>query len=367
MHVIDSLDRGGAERMLVEIANRASADGCSVAVCVTRSGEALAGSLSPEIALKVLHRKQRFDVPATLAFLRWVRQTQPQVAHVHGFSTLSYVALLKALRALRIPVVMHDHEGRSIHSGCPRWFRHVGRKCVSQYVAVSKHLAEWAFNAGVARNRVSVIENALDLSPYRSAEPLDLRREFGLPTGVLVGVAVGNLRAEKGFDTLLDSVARSSCRERFVTLIVGGDLDPAYAARLREQRERLGLRDRVVFTGPRTDVPQLLKAADFAVLPSRCESGPLALIEHLATGLPFVATRVGWISEIVASLNVPEFVPGDDPAALGAALDRLVSMSPAERRERGLRGAAIAAERFEIGAVMPRWYQVYRSAIQEGV
>jgi glycosyltransferase involved in cell wall biosynthesis len=70
-------------------------------------------------------------------------------------------------------------------------------------------------------------------------------------------------------------------------------VDEAYAKACLALRDELGLRERVLFLGSRADIVELLAGADFAVLCSKTESGPLALVEYAASGLPFVSTRVG--------------------------------------------------------------------------
>lgn len=364
MHVIDSLDLGGAERMLVEIANSAAADGHEVSVCVTRSGCALADTLRPGIRLWVLGRRNRFDWPAIGRLAALVRDQRVDVLHVHGRSTFSLLALTKSAGLIKAPIVLHDHCGIELDASVPLWFRFWAKRWASHYVGVYAKLAAWAEVAGISREKTSVIDNALDLSRIQQAVPLDLRKEFGIEDDVPVGIVVGGLRRNKGIDLLLEAVAQSSYCRAAKILVVGGARDEMYAQACRAQSASLGLGDNVIFVGERSDVPNLLRGADFALLPSRSESGPLVLIEYLASGLPVVSSYVGGIARQVADRGVPEFVAPNDAAAFAKALDRLLSLSPGKWRERGKLGQEIALRNFDIRQIMPQWYKVYAAALE---
>ena len=272
--------------------------------------------------------------------------------------------MIKSLNMLHVPIVFHDHYG-SIETdrSVPLWMRLWAKYWVSHYVGVYSKLAGWAKAAGINPQRISVIDNALDLNRYLEAEPVDIRREFNLPGNVPVGIVIGGLRREKGIDVLLEALAQSAYPPAANILIVGGERDQAYVRHCRTRCEALGLNDSVIFTGNRLDVPGLLAGADFGIIASRSESGPLVLIEFLASGLPFVSTLVGSIAHRVSELGVPEFVDPEDPLGLAKAIDELLSLSTSQRRERGKRGQEIARCHFDISAQMSQWYQIYTAVL----
>jgi len=206
--------------------------------------------------------------------------------------------------------------------------------------------------------RITTISNAVDLARLAPSGPArDLRRELGLDGDTALAVIVASLRREKSIEMMLEAVARTP---RLHLAIVGPDGDPAYAAECRA----LARGKPVTFLGPSRDLPNLLPSADLGVLSSHSESGPLALIEYLAAGLPIASTLVGDIGHRLAALGVPGFVPPGDVEALARELAALVAMSPAQRRARGAQGRALVAQ-WDLGAVMPRWYDLYRAAIAE--
>jgi glycosyltransferase involved in cell wall biosynthesis len=365
MHVIDSLEVGGAERMLVEIANQTAADGHQVSVCVTRSQCALAGSFRHGIALTTLNRSRRFDWDAFNNFASIIKYQKVEVLHAHSRSTLAFLSFAKTLGLIHIPIIFHDHYGIEIDPSIPLWFRLWAKHCLYHYVGVYSKLATWAEAAGIPKERISVIENALDLKPLCQASPLDLRREFGIAGDVLIGIVAGGIRYEKGIDALLEAIARSSCRHLITILVAGGERDKAYSQACREQSTAMALESSVKFIGERLDLPNLVRGADFALIPSRSESGPLVLIEYMAAGLPFVSTKVGAIARRVAELGIPEFVDPGDAGSLAMALDRLVYLAPGERHARAKAGQEVALRDFDIKRKIAQWYKIYASALTE--
>ncbi len=364
LHVIDGIGLGGAERMLVDIANRTIADGHRVSVCVTRSNVMLAPELDRRIHLMVLDRRARFSPPALWRLARFIRSQHVDVIHVHLRSNLAFVLQLRVSRLICTPIVFHDHYGTiEVDTATPLWFR-IGHHYVAHYVGVYDKLREWAQRAGIKAEQTSTIPNSLDLERLTGVPPANIRRELGIEDSVPIVVMVATLRRDKGVEVLLDALARSHHRARIRVLIAGGDGEPAYAARCRSRCTELGLDPTVVFLGGRTDVPQLLPAADIALLTSHTESGPLVLIEYLAAGLPIVSTLVGDIGRRLAHVGVPGFVAAGDAVGLARELDALLDLSPTERRDRGELGRRKLGEGWDIRRAMPRWYEVYRTAIR---
>jgi glycosyltransferase involved in cell wall biosynthesis len=357
--VIDSLQIGGAERMLIDLANVTVELGHRTSVCATRSAGPLAAELRPEIGLHMLDRRSRFDLAGLRRVRRLIRTSGADVLHVHGRSSFSLMAALRAVTPGCPPIVLHDHFGRiEIDTRLPSWFRHWGRRALAAYVGVHPQLGAIAAAAGVPADRIHTIGNALDLGRLLRAEPLDVRRELGLPATV-VGIMAANLRPEKGLHVLVEALGCCDPGRRPIIVVAGREADPEYVRRCRERITALGLNDRLVLAGERPDLPRLIRGADFAVMPSVSESGPLVLIEYLVAGLPVVATRTGEIGRGLAEAGLPGFIPPNNPQALAAALEQIATATGHELRVRGEAGHHLARERFEIRGVMGRWLEIY--------
>ena len=364
MHVIDSLSVGGAERMLVELANQTAADGHQVSICVTRSDCRLAGELRQEIMLWTLRRHNRFELPALKKFAYLVKSQKVDLIHAHGRTTLAFLVLVKTLRLINLPIIFHDHYGLvELDTSIPFWFRYWGGFYVSHYVGVYSKLGAWAQLAQISKNKITVIENAIDLDPICKSSPANIRKEFNISDDIPIGIVTCGIRREKGIDILLEALAQSSWAEKVKILVVGGERDTPYFRTCNALRNALGLEKKVIFLGERLDARNLFHEVDFALIPSLSESGPLVLIEYMASGLPFVSTLVGGISHRVFESGGQEFVPPGDARSFSEALDRLLNLTPRERRARGKIGQEIAKSSFDIKHQMPRWYNLYKTVL----
>jgi len=319
--------------------------------------------LRPDIPVLVLDRRKRFEFGAMRRLAAYCHTAKVDILHVHGRSSFSFVAVARLLGFVGrgVPIILHDHYGKiEIDFSVPRWFRRVGRHVLNAYVGVSPRLGTWARTAGVPPAKIHVIENALDLERLRPSSRWDVRAEMDLSTAP-IGILVCGIRPEKGVDLLIEAVAAQTLPMQ--CLIVGADTDPVYAASCRALVAQHGIADRVRFLGVRMDVPALLSGCDFALMPSRSESGPLVLIEIMAAALPFVAFEVGSISQQAARSGVPGFVTPLDVVAFARAVDTLLMLSPAARRARGAAGEQIAQAHFKIEAKLPEWLAIYRKML----
>ncbi len=356
VHVIDSLNLGGAERMLVELANQAASDGHRVSACVTRTEHPLSDRLDLRIELNVLGRQRRLDPLPMVRFARWIRRSKVDVLHVHGRSSFSLCAALRAAHVIDTPIVLHDHYGVDIDPMVPRWFSFAKRYC-DAYVGVYPSHQEWAVRAGVPRHRTNVIGNALNVEALRATSHATTPWKSSATGRRLV--VVGGIRREKAIDTLLEAIA---LMEHDVHLyVIGPDADPSYASTCRARSLQLGLVDRVTFLGALPDASLRASAASLAVHSSRAESGPLVLAEYAVLGVPFVSTRVGGIARTLEDAGIGTFVEADRADELSDAIDAALATGDSELKERARAHCEIAAELFDIKNVMPRWYGLYRT------
>jgi glycosyltransferase involved in cell wall biosynthesis len=365
MHAIDGLGLGGAERVLVDLANATVRDGHRVTVCVTRNDLTRRPELDPRVELLVLGRTRSISPTAIARLRRYLHAENVDVIHAHMRSTAAHMLLLRGARVVSIPVIVHDHYGSiETDKSVPLWFR-LGHRFASYYVGVSDQLRDWARAVGMPRERSTTISNPIDLTRFEHASAAPVREEMNIPAAASIGIVVATLRPDKGIDLLIEALA--ALRDPNVcVLLVGADGDPTYAQRCRDLTRDHALEGTVRFLGGRIDVPALLKAADFGVLPSRSESGPLVLVEYLASGLPIVATRVGDIGRKLADAGVPGFVAPGDAGALEAGLRALLALTRAERAARAEGGRAAVTQGWEVRNSMSRWYEVYRVALVGG-
>jgi glycosyltransferase involved in cell wall biosynthesis len=128
-------------------------------------------------------------------------------------------------------------------------------------------------------------------------------------------------------------------------------------------RRSLGLGSGVRFLGVRSDVPEVMSAADGYVMSSAWEGMPMTLLEAAAAAFPIVATKIGGNHEVVRNEGSGFLVPPGDHEALGLAMLRLSRLSEPERRAMGERGREHIRTHYGLGRVAERWEDLYREVL----
>jgi ubiquinone/menaquinone biosynthesis C-methylase UbiE len=214
-------------------------------------------------------------------------------------------------------------------------------------VAVSDTTRESLVRQGYPSGRVVTVHNGIDPKP--SARAVKLAEQP-------VVLEVARLAEVKGQRTLLAALPHIDA----TAVLVGRDLEQggAYETALRAEAERLGVADRVVFTGHRDDVPALLAGCDVFCLPSTGEGLPLVVLEAMAQGKPVVASAVGGTPELVVDGETGLLVPPGDADALARALARVLA-DPALAARLGGAGRERVLTEFSLGAMTARVLELY--------
>jgi glycosyltransferase involved in cell wall biosynthesis len=157
-----------------------------------------------------------------------------------------------------------------------------------------------------------------------------IRRDLGIPRGCTLVGTVANLNRFKGHEYFLEAAARIKREKAPVKFLVVGrrlDTDPDYWDQLQRLTTQLGLKEDVVFTGFRGDIPAVLAALDVFVLASVLESCPVVVLEAMAMEVPVVATDVGAVDELLDHGRVGAVVPQSDGAAIATAVLDILGQS----------------------------------------
>ncbi|NBM19015.1 glycosyltransferase family 4 protein [Streptomyces sp. GC420] len=274
--------------------------------------------------------------PAAVALLR-AACASADVVHAHGLHAATRTAM--ALRGREVPFVFTWHS-RSLAEGARAQVLRLMERRVTRASAVvlgvCSELVDRARRRGARDARLTPVSVP---APRRfvpeKAHTEKSRAELGVVGRPLV-VAVGSLESHRGYSFLLDAAATWRDLDPLPLLVIAGEGPERAALQRRIEAENLPVR----LIGSRDDVPQLLAAADLAVLPSRWEARALLAQEALHAGVPLVATAVGGTPELVG--DGAELVPYGDAWALGEAVAHLL-IDPARRRDLAAAGRAQAA------------------------
>jgi glycosyltransferase involved in cell wall biosynthesis len=273
------------------------------------------------------------------AMAREVRSFRPAALLAYFAYPYGFAAVLAGV-FFRLPVVISCRGSDVNRMTGPRL---QGRLIIAslracrRVLVMSEEMRGRVLSRGLDPTRVEVVSNGVDASEFRPLDRAAARTALGIAPDARVAVCVSRLSAEKGIDVLVDAMART---DPALSLFVVGD--GAERAALAARTRAAGLDGRVTFVGTRAheEISRWLAAADIAVLPSRTEGMPNAVLEALACGRPVVATAVGGTRELIRDPSLGRLVPPDDAAALAGALrdalatrwdERIIAASVASR------------------------------------
>ncbi|MGQ9926707.1 MAG: glycosyltransferase [Chloroflexaceae bacterium] len=286
--------------------------------------------------------------------LRWMRRQHFDVAVTMLFWS-DVIGRILARRA-GIPRLVSSIRARNINYALWQFLLVRATMPLADVVVVnSRRIATFAVAAeGVPPERLVYIPNGVDLSLYTQPVPRALlREELGLSADAPVIGSVGRLTYQKGFDVLLQALARPGLEAAHLLLAGSGEEQERLQALARD----LKIHDRIHFAGYRRDVPQWLGALDLYVHPSRFEGTPNILLEAMAAGCPIVATNVDGNGEILINGQHGWLVPPDHPCALADAIQTALD-DPTEAHRRAQAAQERARHYFSALSMFDAWEKV---------
>lgn len=369
LFVLTDLHGGGAQRVLLRILEALDRARFEPRLVVIERAGAFVERVPPDVpVLDAGKGRGRLRVTWIRRLAALLRASRPDV--VVSFLWFSNGACLLArwLNGMAVPLVLServtiDGSGESILDEflrrriIQRWYRHA-----DGLIANSGDLAcQLVRRASVPASRVVAIPNPVDIAGIRMQARADIaERDARLPLDRPLVVALGRLVAQKGFDLAVRSMALVTRPCRLVIIGEGPE-----DGRLRRLAHRLGVADRVHFTGFLANPFPLLRRSTIFVLPSRYEGFPNALVEAMALGVPCIAARCPTGPEEILTDGVDGFlVPMEDASALAVAVDRV--LSDADLRSRVGGAAARRSADFEARRIVQRYEAVIECAASRG-
>ena len=304
-----------------------------------------------------------------LRFLSEVRDRRPDVVHSH----MTHASLLTRMARPFCPMpvlicTLHGHKMYSVKAEGAA-LRELAHRLTDGLADITTAVSEaagerYARVKAVSRKRLMVIPNGIPEEAYtpnqvvrlRERRNLNLRDEFAW-------LAVGRLEKVKDYATMLRAFPVALEADVAQVLVIAGA--GSQRPHLDALAEELGITPYVRFLGVRTDIPQLMQAADGLVLSSVFEGMPLVMLEAGASGLPMVATRVGGNSEVLPPEQRMLLVPPRRPRELGLAMQRLACLSDAEGRAMGEAAREFVLSRFGMDAILDQWEELYTRLLEQ--
>ena len=255
---------------------------------------------------------------------------------------------------LRPPLIEHGGLVAEALSG-PKHF-------TTRYVGVCRSIRDAAAAHMPGREQDAIaIPSMADTAAFDPALRAPTRADLGIADGVPLVGWLGRLDAKKRVEDFIAAAARvHAVRPDARFLVIGGPdaFMPDYAHRLHGQAHDLGLDGVLHFLGDRADVPALLAALDIFVWLARGEGMPHVIAEAGAASLPVIATADNGTLEQIVDGSSGLFVPHEHPAAVAAAILRLIG-DPALGRRLGVALRAKVVAEYAVAAVVPRWTRLF--------
>jgi len=364
LYVIATLDRGGAEHQMTLLAARLDRSRFAPrAVCLTRGGPFEQRLRNAGVPCDILHKRRKWS-PGTIRRLRRIiREHGARVVHTWLFTGNAYGRW--AARTCRVPAIVAGE--RSVDDWRGRFHRFIDRRLAwhtDRIVANCGAVRDFVIREGIDPARVGVIENAIDLEAFDHAvcdDPADGALD-GLDDRFVL-IQAGRLEPQKNLPGLIDAMAlvRDAAPEAMLLIAGEGPQRTEIEARIRAD----GLADHVRLIGPRDDLPALFARCDLAVLASRWEGMPNAVIEAMAARRPVVVTAVDGCRELVDDGRTGLVVPPDNPDLLVHAI-LTIRDDPALGLELGTAARAEVEQRFAVDRMVDAYQNLYTDLLSRG-
>jgi len=357
LQVVLSLNPGGTERLVVELAARLHRQVPTAVCCLDEAGAWAAELAAHDIEVTALDRRPGFHPTLGARVAAAARRHGASVIHAHHYSPFVYSCLARLRHtARRVVFTEHGRLSDAPPSIKRRVVNQVLARCPYRVFAVSEDLKQHLVGEGFADANVRVIYNGIDVGPPPDTRlRRQVRQEQDVPDDSLVIGTVARLDPVKDLESLMR--AAIALRRPSQLWIVG---DGPERARLASFRTELTGPCDIRFFGQRQDARRLLAGCDVYVNSSISEGVSLTILEAMAAGLPIVATRVGGTPEVLDE-TCGRLVAPRDTATLAAAL-RSLDADPETRARLGQAARARVEARFTLDRMVSEYHDVYRDA-----
>lgn len=371
MHVIETLDMGGAENVVANIVNHTSDDFEPIICCVKHSGP-VAKSVGQEIEIIELGKGEGNDLMLPFRMAALFHERQIHVVQIHNWGAFCETVVGAVLA--QVPRIFQMSHGGLISYPpgtkmrfLKEKFRHGAERFLSNWVngiiAVSDKVRDEIIAAiGIPAEKVTVIHNGVNVS-VAIAGGMDKKRiELGIkPEDNVIG-SIGRLAVGKNFKYVLECFAdlQKQIRGDLKYILIG---DGQERQNLETMVKGMSLEKNVFILGERTDARDWLGAMDVFVVPSLYEGVSIAILEAMAEKRPVVALRVGGNPEVVLHGETGLLVDKDDREGFIKAIADLLK-DHRLRKAMGEKAYAVVEEKYAMPEVIEKYEALYRGAGQ---
>jgi len=364
LQLIDGLNIGGAEVLLVDLVRGSKEAGYDVSVGYSTYGPLEKNLVTLEISCTRLPRLGRVDPILLLRMCQLILREKPDIVHTHLFKSDLHGRL--AARLCGVPVVISTSHNNDV------WARRFPlgifygftAKLTDKVIAVSNEVREYQIQyTGISPHKIIVIDNGVNVQRFANQEDagLSLRHEFQISVGApLIGI-IGRLQPQKDHENFLKAAVQIRSKLPDARFLVVGD--GPLREELLAQAQTLGLGSSVIFCGIRQDIPAVMAAIDLLVISSKWEGLPVTLLEGMAARRPIVSTAVGGVPNVVADGQAALLVPSEDSLALANACLKILQ-DPALAQSLAQAGYERVKNQFSLDAMIGKTLKLYEELLE---
>ena len=359
LHVVTSLEPGGMENGVVNLARHLEPEEFSVHICCLERAGAFQERLPAEAEVSVLGKSAGFSCKTVVDLARLIGRTKPHLIHTHNLGPLIYSGFASAWGAWR-PILHGEHAQLNNEELTPKRLRQraVFFHACQRVHTVSHALRDHLIQLGLPGHKIEVIINGVDAKRFSPGPCEAARRRLGLPADAVVVGVVGRFGPFKRHALLIESFTRLA-RERsdIHLLVVGGG--GSEQDRVTQQALASGAADRIRMVGFQRETAPYYQAMDLLVVPSINEGLSNALLESMASGVPALCHEACGNREVVSHGEDGFVFDLAQPDDLSRCLQETLA-DPARLREMGRQARAKVLARFSLEGMVRNYERMYR-------
>ena len=341
----------GAQRVALNTVKYLDKDVFRVTVCYFWGDGTLEGAFRDCGAEVIsLGARRYLDPEAWLRLFFLILKSRPDIIQTN----MPELSLPVRLLALFLPGTRVLHTVQNPFSSEPWYWRFLNIKTLflcARVVFCSKSMkAESGYNG----KNAYVVQNGVEMCPAVSGS--GLRVELGIGQNEKVVCCVARLARQKGQDVLISALALLAAQKRVIRFLLVGDGENLES--LKTLAVKLGVADKIVFMGRRSDIAGIYAASDIYAAPSRWEGLGISLGEAMLAGLPCVGTNIAGHSDILKNGVTGLTVPAEDVAALAAGIARLLD-NPAESVRLATTAGEVIRTGFTVVGMAKKYEKIY--------
>ena len=371
LFVIDGIEFGGGERGFAQIINGLPPEKYEIFLASERTQQFCHSIANKQVHFCPLSFSRRLNLPLIRNLIRIIKHNGIEIVHGQGARAELHARIANKLagRSSYVSTVQMPVEGYDVGFFRKKsyiFFDRLSERFVDRFVVVSEVLKNRMIQEHrIQPERIVKIYNGVELDLYKSTRESSKQRnrlkyEFNMERDTVLIGGIGRLVWQKGFEYLIEAVPQivSAIPEAKFLIVGEGPLRRELGVLTR----KLGVNERVIFTGFRNDIRDVLATIDVLVVPSLLEGFPMITLEAMAMAKPIVATAINGITEQVANGEDGIFVPPRDSAALANAIIRLLS-DRKSAQIMGMLGRKKVEQEFSVERMVSETEKVYMALL----